>query len=693
MKRLLAFHLGPVQDFIATARRTQDLWLGSWLLSHLSRTALQTAQDAGAKLILPDALTTPSELTLTDADTTNHFIVQTDAARAQFIADECANAVRRKWAGIARTTKKQFFAAVNADLWARQTENLLEIYWASLPDDGSLQARSQAQAALEARKRVRDFPFTAQHGMAEEHLKCTLCGTRQEMSGQTSLAQARAWWKALAQQHNGQLRVREDGSERLCAVCGVKRTALTARALRVHNATLNREEILNQQDGHFPSTSGVAAAVFKYTLLTQDTPQTLAALEDYLAVLADLVVSETERVDRNCLPGLAACVDAPGTPHYDLYNNLLRYDGDLFYRETFDAKKFEKEFPHLYRRLAEAALAVVTERVCADYGLTPDDKDDLKAALEAESHLTLVAEEIRRRLALVQMSLRALQRVARPSKYLAALKMDGDKMGAFFGRASQETAQDLSRRVSAFATGAAKAIIHRHLGRLIYAGGDDALALLPLEKALCCARELQEGFKQAVADIVPPADAAWPTPRIGLAVAHHTAPLDLTLQALEHAEKAAKSAYGGDALAVYLLKRSGEEMRVGTHWTMTDDKGQTVSLVALAETLAAWLRGESLLSMKFAHSVAAEAPALSSANLPTAARAAALKRLVLRHKGKDFQEKKHQAQVFSVMKQLARWADTTRPDADGNEQPLGLAEVAKWVLWARFLATGGSDEG
>src|SRR2546430_1080115 len=34
---LLALSIGPVQDFIASARRSRDLWFGSWLLSELSK--------------------------------------------------------------------------------------------------------------------------------------------------------------------------------------------------------------------------------------------------------------------------------------------------------------------------------------------------------------------------------------------------------------------------------------------------------------------------------------------------------------------------------------------------------------------------------------------------------------------------------------------------------------------------------
>ena len=39
MKHLMIFAIGPVQDFIATARRSRDLWYGSWMLSELSKVA------------------------------------------------------------------------------------------------------------------------------------------------------------------------------------------------------------------------------------------------------------------------------------------------------------------------------------------------------------------------------------------------------------------------------------------------------------------------------------------------------------------------------------------------------------------------------------------------------------------------------------------------------------------------------
>ena len=49
---LFLYTIGPVQSFIAQARKTQDLWCGSTLLSELSReTALHAQKKYNAKLV------------------------------------------------------------------------------------------------------------------------------------------------------------------------------------------------------------------------------------------------------------------------------------------------------------------------------------------------------------------------------------------------------------------------------------------------------------------------------------------------------------------------------------------------------------------------------------------------------------------------------------------------------------------
>src|SRR3990172_6524588 len=52
----LLFAIGPVQEFIATARKTQDLWAGSYLLSYLSWSAMKVVSEnfGPDSLIFPD---------------------------------------------------------------------------------------------------------------------------------------------------------------------------------------------------------------------------------------------------------------------------------------------------------------------------------------------------------------------------------------------------------------------------------------------------------------------------------------------------------------------------------------------------------------------------------------------------------------------------------------------------------------
>ena len=49
----LHFTLGPVQGFVAQARRTRDLWAGSFLLSYLSGCAMAAVLKAGGKIVFP----------------------------------------------------------------------------------------------------------------------------------------------------------------------------------------------------------------------------------------------------------------------------------------------------------------------------------------------------------------------------------------------------------------------------------------------------------------------------------------------------------------------------------------------------------------------------------------------------------------------------------------------------------------
>jgi len=61
---LLALTVGPVQQFIAAARRTRDLWFGSYLLSEISKAAAKAVADE----VGIDALIFPAPASHVDLD-------------------------------------------------------------------------------------------------------------------------------------------------------------------------------------------------------------------------------------------------------------------------------------------------------------------------------------------------------------------------------------------------------------------------------------------------------------------------------------------------------------------------------------------------------------------------------------------------------------------------------------------------
>jgi len=153
-----------------------------------------------------------------------------------------------------------------------------------------------------------------------------------------------------------------------------------------------------------------------------------------------------------------------------------------------------------------------------------------------------------------------------------------------------------SEALSNFALLCAQPIVQSFDGRLIYAGGDDVVALLPADSVLECAYALRMAFSgrevqgpggkllfsspasgflssnnwkdqhqpgRAIPFLVPgpAADCS-----VGIAMAHFKAPLQDVVRAAQAAEKRAKKQLGRSAVAVTLLKRSGETIEWGCKW-------------------------------------------------------------------------------------------------------------------------------
>lgn len=135
-----------------------------------------------------------------------------------------------------------------------------------------------------------------------------------------------------------------------------------------------------------------------------------------------------------------------------------------------------------------------------------------------------------------------------------------------------------------------------HLGRLIYAGGDDVLAMLPVADLLPAMQRLrvayaghdpvhQDGDRSGLALkngyamlngrlMRMMGDRA--TASCGAVVAHHQAPLGAVMRELRAAEQRAKKEGERDAFSLTVIKRSGGALTLTAKW---GDLGETAALL------------------------------------------------------------------------------------------------------------------
>ncbi|MFC1642598.1 type III-B CRISPR-associated protein Cas10/Cmr2 [Myxococcota bacterium] len=161
-----------------------------------------------------------------------------------------------------------------------------------------------------------------------------------------------------------------------------------------------------------------------------------------------------------------------------------------------------------------------------------------------------------------------------PYPYVACLVADGDHMGRVID--SMESADEhrqFSRQLARFAGDARRIVEQEHRGSLVYAGGDDVLAFLPLPEVLACAQALRCRF----AEVMTLACGARrseerPTLSVGVGVGHVLEGMGDLLALGRAAEQAAKGAKlrsenrDRNALAVVVDKRSGGRRSWRARW-------------------------------------------------------------------------------------------------------------------------------
>jgi len=177
-----------------------------------------------------------------------------------------------------------------------------------------------------------------------------------------------------------------------------------------------------------------------------------------------------------------------------------------------------------------------------------------------------------------------------PQPYLAMLVADGDRMGAVISQlASADRNRALSAKLAEFGRRAGGRIAE-HNGVCVYAGGDDVLALCPVDRALDCARLLHDDFARFLRDFKDGSGRS-PTLSVGIAIGHFMEPLEDLLDHGRRAERMAKEATAGakgdpfgerHGLALLVCPRSGVNFGVREQWQDGDS--------SLDRRLAHWSR-------------------------------------------------------------------------------------------------------
>ncbi len=241
---LFLFTIGPVQSFIAQARKTRDLYAGSSILGEIIGAAMKYAQDNyRAEIIIPDPRS--------DAKP-NRFLAKVISDNPKKYAGEVEEAARAKWRAIAlqsfrsagvchapetnnfdEVQKRQIHCTkleqIKPAETEKQIEDFLEFYWVMLElDDGHdyQEKHDQIQEYLAAIKNTRRFNQIDEPAAR----KCSLDGGCNALfyrkganNGKPAFIQRKYEDKDGAEEINGEKKYLLNPGEALSAVSLVKR--------------------------------------------------------------------------------------------------------------------------------------------------------------------------------------------------------------------------------------------------------------------------------------------------------------------------------------------------------------------------------------------------------------------------------------------------------------------------------------
>ena len=560
MTDILHFTISPVQTFIGQSRRTRDLWSSSFLLSWLSGIAMAEVLNApGGKILFPSVQDVQGEITddllraILGKDNKSPFIGSLPnrfkaEVPATFNPAVCVNAVQAKWIALAKEVKDHFLPLTklatvfvdnqpvlhipakarknpNSDkksltetLWDQQVRNFWDIQWIK----GKAPGESKDARWLDLRKNWRQH---VQPDQQEPGDACTLMPGWVELSGHVrSLHKDRqdAFWETLrahlpGAHHGGDhdtpegannpgvgnLNLRDD--ERLCAIAFIKRLWPKLPRCSIEKTLGWVPDRITKSAGNWPSTAYMAALPWvKATYTTNDAQQKMRC-DDYVESLQTALArgsGQREGLFSEKLSQIAGI---------DPREYFCTLDGQLFYEDGLQAAA------------KEGLLA----------------KDNIKA---------------------LQQQLSQIAPQTKASPFYAVLRMDGDSVGKLIGEAGHATR--VSKALAGFASQVRSVVDTAHSGATLYAGGDDVLALLPLNNAIPCAKAIQHAYQTEMQK-----EGLRGTISAAIVFAHFHLPLSFVMaESGRLLDDVAKTQNGRNSLAVAVHKPGGLHLEWTSRW-------------------------------------------------------------------------------------------------------------------------------
>lgn len=658
----LLFQIGPVQEYIAQARRTLDLWSGSYLLSYLVGCGLRhIALNYGPDnvvfpnlcgqpifdLLVKDDIWTQARVqlessgndqTLWDAfryespygrrrlltpSLPNRFLAILPADKAADIAREVADVIRKAHVNIAETVWNWAKAnLVSAGVWTdeqrrrfdAQNERFLDIAWqvldwpetpdevfqsvSVLPDAKKGQEdqgpRASLHTILEMARRMPAGHRDVRNFDCERHPKGTRNAQGRDISGwkdrsklkpDAKLDNSGTAWSALYQQVSWQLdAVRQTRAWEAWASGGwdvgrgSNKDSLNGREealLDLRSPDWNKERVEKLND------EAKVPNLFK--------PGEMLGATTLIKRLWPSAWLQTKHIHSN------------NTPLFEKGDFSSPDTRSIAAGRPFDKTEDERDIESLPD--------------------DPNEADPLSRKLKYFAVLALDGDEMGKWISGDHPQMPKLRQQL--ADYEAAGQNKGAKvyfetnaLGDLLNRKrplSPSFHLQFSEMLANFGNFCVRRIVEAHDGRLIYSGGDDVLALVPAHQALACSRALRAAFQgepKALNEIrgvwrfrngeweredmqlfacdnqpgfirlateAPKLEgeparfhAMVPGPAadcsVGIAIAHFKAPLQDVVRAAQQAEKRAKKQLGRSAVAVTLMKRSGETIEWGTQW-------------------------------------------------------------------------------------------------------------------------------